>query len=81
MKAIRKAFSAYDTLQCGVIALTRLATVLRALGLNPTEAQLRDAVSWLDSAALVRFNEFLVIMGRCLRAPITEQQVLEVTSR
>ncbi|XP_026275395.2 uncharacterized protein LOC113204421 [Frankliniella occidentalis] len=80
VREMRQAFKKYDEFSTDSIPVSKLGPVLRALTLNPTERQLVEAMRWLDADpahGVVRFREFLIIMGRCLKDPITVEHVLD----
>ncbi|KAK3921918.1 Calmodulin [Frankliniella fusca] len=80
VREMRQAFKKYDEFNTDSIPVGKLGPVLRALVLNPTERQLIEARRWLDADpvnGVVRFREFLIIMGRCLKDPVTVEHVLD----
>ena len=48
------------------IVLQELATVMRSLGQNPTEAELQDMINEVDEDGngTIEFDEFLVMMSK-----------------
>lgn len=49
----------FDEVLNDTVPISRLGSVLRSLGLNPTEAELRAAAKWLDAdpiRGVVRFK-------------------------
>ena len=48
------------------ILLQELATVMRSLGQNPTEAELQDMINEVDEDGngTIEFDEFLVMMSK-----------------
>ncbi|NXG04775.1 CALMS protein, partial [Sakesphorus luctuosus] len=61
----KEAFSLFDRGGTGTIGTRELGTVLRALGHNPTEAELRAMASQVDTdgSGTVDFAEFLSLMA------------------
>lgn len=61
----KSAFSLFDKDGDGTIKSKEVGTVMRALGLNPSESEVIDLVNEVDEGnGLIDFPEFLVIMAR-----------------
>ncbi|XP_035693466.1 calmodulin-like protein 1 [Branchiostoma floridae] len=62
----KEAFSLFDKDGNGSITTGELGTVMRSLGQNPTEAELRDMVNEIDADGngTIDFPEFLTMMAR-----------------
>ncbi|XP_004411877.1 PREDICTED: calmodulin-like protein 3 [Odobenus rosmarus divergens] len=75
----KEAFCLFDKDGDGVITTQELGTVMRSLGQNPTEAELRDTVGEIDrdGNGSVDFPKFLGIMARQLRGRDSEEQIRE----
>ncbi|XP_036697287.1 myosin light chain 1/3, skeletal muscle isoform-like [Balaenoptera musculus] len=75
----KEAFSLFDEDGDGAISTRELGTVLRSLGQNPTEAELRDLVGELDrdGSSTVGFPEFLGLMARKVKGRDAEDQIQE----
>ncbi|NXA07817.1 CALMS protein, partial [Sapayoa aenigma] len=71
----REAFSLFDRDGDGRIAGAELGTVMRSLGQNPTEAELRDMAGQAGGA--VDFAEFLSLMARRMRDADGEEEIRE----
>merc|ERR1712224_723896 len=70
----REAFRLFDVDGQGIIKTKDLGTVMRSLGMNPTEAELRDIINEVDAdgtsetrTGVIDFPEFLVIMARKMK--------------
>ncbi|KAL2193243.1 hypothetical protein P885DRAFT_72413 [Corynascus similis CBS 632.67] len=63
----------------GDITADELGKVMRELGLNPTEAELRDLVNEVDvnNDGVISFEEFLGLMSQTVKERDTEQELLE----
>lgn len=67
----KEAFSLFDKDGDGTITTKELGTVMRSLGLNPTEAELQDMVNEVDADGNgnIDFTEFLtMVRGERMRA-------------
>ena len=73
---IRAAFSLFDKDGDGIITTNGLGTVLRSLGQNPTEAELKDMIKEADttSSGTLDFQEFRTMMKK---KNITEREIRE----
>ena len=62
----KEAFSLFDRNGDGKITTTELGTVMRSLGLNPTQAELQSMINEVDvdGNGTVDFPEFLSLMAR-----------------
>ena len=75
----RRAFAVYGKEKDGKILPDHLGTVIRCLGQNPTEAQLRDMKNEVDaeSKGAIEFHEFLTMMQRKKDYVDSEDEVME----
>ena len=62
----KEAFSLFDKNGDGKITTTELGTIMRSLGLNPTQAELQSMINEVDanSNGTIDFPEFLSLMAR-----------------
>ncbi|KAK2497743.1 hypothetical protein MC885_007895 [Smutsia gigantea] len=76
---IREAFSLFDKDGDGTITTQELGTIMRSLGQNPTEAELRGMVGEIDhdSSGTVDFPEFLGMMAKQMQGRDSEEEVHE----
>jgi len=74
----KEAFSLFDKKRDGTIAIADLGTLMRAMGSNPTEAQIQDLKNEVDaqSSGRVTFPEFLHCMTRKFKPPHTADQII-----
>ena len=75
----KEAFSLFDKSGDGTITTKDLGTVIRALGKNPTEAELQDIINEVDpnGDGTVDFPSFLTIMARKMKDQDTEEDIIE----
>ncbi|XP_038270122.1 calmodulin-like protein 3 [Dermochelys coriacea] len=75
----KEAFSFFDKDGDGAITTGELGTVMRSLGQNPTEAELQDMISELDTerSSTIDFPEFLSMMARKMRDMDSEEEIRE----
>ncbi|KAJ3035301.1 hypothetical protein HDV00_004077 [Rhizophlyctis rosea] len=75
----KEAFSLFDEDNDGEITTKELGTVMRALGQNVTEAELKSYIAEIEKSGKksVEFPEFLTLMARKLRDTDSESEVRE----
>eukprot|EP00058_Branchiostoma_floridae_P007764 XP_002593252.1 hypothetical protein BRAFLDRAFT_124868 [Branchiostoma floridae] len=75
----RQAFDMFDQNGDGHITTAELGNVLRALGQNPTDAELRDMIKKADADGdgTTNFSEFLRLVSRKSTRENTEQELLD----
>lgn len=75
----REAFSLFDRTGKGVITTKDLGTVMRALGVNPTEAELKDYIKEVDKEGkgTIDFPGLLVIMVHSMKEEDSEEKLIE----
>ena len=79
MAEFKSAFSFFDKNGDGTITTGELGTVLRSLGQNPTEKELKDMVKELDEDGngKIDFEEFLSIAKKMSRAKESDEELME----
>ncbi|CAJ0828569.1 17994_t:CDS:1, partial [Entrophospora sp. SA101] len=75
----KEAFSLFDKDSDGTITTKELGTVMRSLGQNPTESELRDMINEIDADGngTIDFPEFLTMMARKMKDTDSEQEIKE----
>ncbi|XP_038066029.1 calmodulin-beta-like [Patiria miniata] len=75
----RQAFSIFDKDGDGTITHKELATVMRSLGQNPSEAELQDMINEADQDGngTIDFTEFVSMMGQKMKELDTEEEIRE----
>jgi calmodulin len=75
----KEVFQVFDKDGTGDITASELGEVMRELGLNPSEAELRDLVSEVDvnNDGVISFEEFLGLMSQTVKDMDTEQELLK----
>ncbi|MBA0684734.1 hypothetical protein Goari_026302 [Gossypium aridum] len=73
--AMKEAFTLFDTDSDGKIAPTELGVLMRSLGGNPTQAQLKEIVAQEKLTAPFDFPRFLGLMEKHLKTESFEQQL------
>jgi len=77
--SFKKAFSKFDKNNCGLIKSKLLGNILRALGMNPTEAELQDMINDVDKdgTGLLNFPNFLYMMAKKENDEEAEDEIRE----
>merc|ERR1712110_1316814 len=75
----KEAFSLFDKDAHGSVTSAELGTVMRALGQNPTDAELQDMINEVDSDGngSIDFPEFLDMMSRKMKDADSEEEIKE----
>ncbi|KAK6464512.1 hypothetical protein DFJ63DRAFT_285164, partial [Scheffersomyces coipomensis] len=75
----KEAFSLFDKDSDGKITTKELGSVMRSLGLNPSESELTDMINEVDvnSDGSIDFPEFLTMMARKMKDTDSEAEILE----
>ena len=75
----REAFSLFDHDENGSVSTDELGQVLRSLGENPSENELRDMVNEIDEdgSGSIEFMEFLVLMTSKVKEMTHEEEITE----
>ncbi|KAL1484242.1 hypothetical protein MTO96_032688 [Rhipicephalus appendiculatus] len=79
IKELREAFELFDKDANGKISTKELGNVMRTLGQNPTEAELKDMIAEVDTDGdgTVDFREFLAMMTKKSRSADTVDEIRE----
>lgn len=75
----KEAFSLFDKDGDGCITSKELGTVMRSLGQNPTEAELKDMINEVDADGngTIDFSEFLSMMVKKMKDADSEDEIKE----
>ena len=75
----RAAFELFDKDRDGAITTKELGTVMRGLGQNPTEEELKQMIREvdLDGNGTIDFKEFLCLMVKKMKDTDTDEELLE----
>lgn len=75
----KEAFSIFDRDGDGTITIKELKSVMRSLGLNPSDVELQDMINEidLDSNGTIEFSEFLAMMTVKQKDSDADQELLE----
>lgn len=75
----KEIFNLFDKDHSGSISATELTTVMRSLGLTPTESEVKDLMNEidLDGNHQIEFDEFLVLMNRQQRSNDSQEELME----
>ncbi|KAF6252283.1 calmodulin [Scenedesmus sp. NREL 46B-D3] len=73
----KEAFALFDKDNDGCITTGELGTVMRALGKNPTEAEVSSLIKEVDAdgRGVINLQEFLGVMSREIRSFDSEQDI------
>jgi len=74
----KEAFQLFDRDSDGKITTNELGTVMRSLGQNPTQAELKDLIKEIDDGTgHVDFAQFLTVMQRKFKHSDNEEEIRE----
>ncbi|XP_060592819.1 neo-calmodulin-like [Ruditapes philippinarum] len=75
----QEAFGLFDREGLGSITVDDLKVVLRSLGKNPSDEELRDMIREVDDdeSGTIEFPEFLTMMVRKVKAPETQKELID----
>ena len=75
----KETFDLFDKDHSGSISASELKTVMKSLGLSPTDDEVQDLVREIDIDGnnMIEFNEFLTLMSKQITSHDTEQELVE----
>ncbi len=76
---LKEAFAMFDRADRGTITTKELGTVMRALGQDPTEAELQDMINEvdLDGNGNIDFEEFSSLMSKKMKEKDTDEELMD----
>lgn len=79
LEELKEAFAIYDLNGDGIITTRELGSVMRALGLNPTEAEILNFIKEMDTDndGSINFQEFSIMMADKMKNIDTEEDIIE----
>ena len=78
IQKFKDAFNLFDKDGSGTITFKEVGTVMRSLGLNPMETEIKELVSEFDAGnGTIDFPEFLTIMSSKIKEVDTEEELLD----
>ena len=72
----REAFTLFDKDGDGFITDVEFSTVVRSMGINPSEKELREMLALADKPSKIDFNTFIKAMKSCKRKPDVEEDLV-----
>ena len=78
LKEYREAFENFDKDHNGSISHKELGSMMKSLGQNPTDAEMREIIAEvdLDGNGYVDFNEFVIIMQKRSKELDPEEEII-----
>ena len=75
----KEVFDLFDKDKDGSITTKELGDVMRALGANPTQAELQEMINEVDQdgSGKIEFKEFLDLFAKKIKDPDTEEDLIE----
>ncbi|KAG0668580.1 phosphorylase kinase, delta [Maudiozyma exigua] len=75
----KETFDLFDKDHSGSISASELKSVMKSLGLSPTDEEVQDLVNEIDIDGNneIEFNEFLTLMSKQMPSNDTEQELIE----
>jgi calmodulin len=75
----KEVFDLFDKDKDGSITTKELGDVMRALGANPTQAELQEMINGVDQdgSGKIEFKEFLELFAKKMKDPDTEEDLIE----
>ena len=78
LKEYRDAFENLDKNNNGFISVKNLGTIMKSLGLNPSDQELKDIIAEvdLDGNGTIEFNEFVLMMHKRTKDSDPEEDII-----
>lgn len=75
-KEFREVFDLFDKNKNGSICVSELSALMKSLGHTPTGDELAAMIDEMDlnMDSVVDFDEFLILMGRRMQEPLTQEE-------
>ncbi|KAH3828050.1 neo-calmodulin-like [Dreissena polymorpha] len=79
VEEFREIFNMFDTNGDGSISTRELKTIMRSLGQDPSETELRDMVKGVDadSSGEVEFDEFVKLIAKKMQKVDLEEEIMD----
>jgi len=79
MQEYKEAFFLFDENSAGIISTKELGTIMRSLGINPTEAELQDMINEVDAdrKGTIDFSAFLGLIAKKVNDTEAEEELIE----
>ena len=76
---IKEFFDNFDKDNDGVITLKELTSIMRALGLNPTELDIQEIIKKYDKSETgkIEFNDYFDLIQQRFREPESEDELIQ----
>ena len=76
---LNEAFKIFDKDKDGYITTKELGDIMKALGQNPSEAELQNLINEVDleGNGTIDFKEFAGLMARKMKEPENEEEIIE----
>ena len=73
----REAFTLFDKDGDGFITDIEFATVVRSMGINPSQKEIKEMLEIAESESKIDFNTFIKAMKSCKRKPDVEEDLVK----
>ena len=72
----REAFTLFDKDGDGYITDIEFATVVRSMGINPSQSEIKEMLELAEKPSRIDFNTFIKAMKACKRKPDAEEDLV-----